>query len=193
MEKIKKMIKLEKEDTQKNFKQIDFKTQLARRIRLAATVRQKKSFFTIMLRRPAFAAAVAALVLAVVGIIVIWSPFTTEIDRAKIERLLAKFPGLQETIPNDVEKEITLTLTEEESLLMELEWRVQQHFYAISAREYEKEEFIAKVGEMLAINNRYRETPGDEIIFIEPVDPVKLNLEKRIKALMKRKKNQWLF
>jgi len=194
MEKIKKMIKREKEDALQSFKQTDFDTQLARRIRLAATAERKQSFFTTMLRRPAFAAAMAAVLLvAVVGLIDMWPPFTIESDRAKIERLVATFPGLQQKIPADVEKEITLSLTEEEILRIELEWRVKQQFYALSSRDYEKEELIAKVGEMFAIYEEYQEKQEEEIIFTEPVDPVKLNLEKRIKALRHGKKIQLLY
>lgn len=184
MEKIKKIIKLEKEDALKNFKQIDFEAQLARRIMLVSTTERKKSFFAAMLRRPTFAAAMASVILvAVVVAIIIWSPFTPESDRAKIQALLAKFPGLEQKIPVDVEKEISVSLTEEETLRIELEWRVKQQFYALASRDYEKEELIAKVGEMFAIDNRYQEKQDDEIIFTEPVDPRKLNLEKRIKAL----------
>ncbi len=107
--------------------------------------------------------------------------------------LLAKFPGLQQKIPADVEKEISLSLTEEDTLRMELEWRVKQQFYTVSSRDYEKEELIAKVGEMFEIGDRYKEKQEEEIIFTEPVDPVKLNLEDRIKALRKGKKIQWLY
>ncbi len=107
--------------------------------------------------------------------------------------LLAKFPGLQQKIPPDIEKEISLSLTEEDILRMELEWRVKQQFYTVSSRDYEKEELIAKVGKMFEIEDRYEERQEEEIIFTEPVDPVKLNLEERIKALRQGKKIQWLY
>jgi hypothetical protein len=195
MDKIKKMIKREKEDALHNFKQTDFETQLARRIRLASTARPKKSFFSIMQRRPAFAAVIIVVLLVmVVGITAFFSHFAGENDRAKIERLLlAKFPGLQQKIPADVEKEISLSLTEEDALRMELEWRVKQQFYTVSSRDYKKEELIAKVGKMFEIEDQYEEKQEEEIIFTEPVDPVKLNLEERIKALRQGKKIQWLY
>jgi hypothetical protein len=194
MEKIEKMINHEKENALQNFKQADFETQLAQRIRLASTTEQKKPFFTIMLRRPAFAAAMAAVLLvAVVWLIDIWPPFTTESTRSKIERLVATFPGLHQKIPVDVEKEITRSLTEEEALRIELEWRVKQQFYALSSRDYEKEELVAKVREMFAFDEGYQENQEEEIILTEPVDPVKLNLEKRIKALRQGKKIQLLY
>jgi hypothetical protein len=186
-QKIKDLIKKEEEKALNIFDQEDFAFQVTQKVKFQHQQKpQKKSFFPMIFLKPAYSAAMAMLLL-LVGIVAAYfmlAPSSLERDVRELEGFFLEVSTFRSHQPQE---DVTAEMKTPRS---QLEWKIKGVLYKIHPREYSRQELTVLFTRVLCPEC---ELPQKEeaAIVSEPmelkVEPGKLNLEKRIKHLMKEK------
>jgi hypothetical protein len=184
-QKIKVLIKKEEEKAMNIFDQKDFAFQVAQKIKSQQKA-PKKPFLLIIFPKPAYAAAMAMLLLVLGMVAAYYMLAPTSRERNALE-LESYFLEVSAFTCHQPQEDVTAELMTPRS---QLEWNIKGVIYRFHPREYSRQELTVLFTRVLCPECELppKEEPGT---ISEPVDleiePGKLNLEKRIRHLMKEK------
>jgi hypothetical protein len=184
-QKIKDLIKKEEEKAFYIFDQEGFAFQVAQKIK-SRQKPQKKSFLSIIFPKPEYAAAMAMLLL-VLGIVAAYYMLVPSSRERNVRKLEGFFLEVSALTSHQPREEVTAEMMTPRS---QLEWNIKGVLYRFHPREYSRQELTALFTQVLCPEcpPLKKEEPA---IVSEPVElkvePGKLNLEKRVRHLMKKK------
>jgi hypothetical protein len=186
-QKIKELIRKEEEKALHIFDQKDFAFQVAQKIKSQHQQKpQKKPFLSIIFPKPAYAAAMAMLLL-LVGIVAVYFMLAPSSLERNVRELEGFFFEVSAFTSHQPQEDVTAEILTPRS---QLERTIKGVLYKIHPREYSRQELTVLFTRVLCPECELPQKEEPATIS-EPegleVEPGKLNLEKRIKHLMKEK------
>lgn len=183
---IRELIEKEQAEAFGIFERGDFVSRLERR---TAAQSRRKPFFVMIKTKPAYALAAAILVLAVtLGIMIVTGvipPSSHSSDVRQIEHFFLQMPQFRDkSIPDKGAHPAQGKAADPRS---QLEWFFKDAYYRVHSREYSRRELRTIFKNMLCFDCREKEKVAPPRPKAADAGPGELNLEKRIKRLMKGK------